>query len=108
VSSVQRRSRTPPRQTGASRPWAIEALSPQLLNTNLELVYASDRAVPDDFDLWRASRASVGSAFAAAVPIPELASPARDDDPWLSADARYIIFSSDRSGNRELWEAFRF
>jgi Tol biopolymer transport system component len=41
------------------------------------------------------------------MPISEL-NPAFDEsDPWLSADGNYILFTSNRSGDVEIYEAQR-
>ena len=40
-------------------------------------------------------------------PIAELNTPAAESDPALSPDFRYIVFSSDRSGTMQLYEASR-
>jgi len=37
----------------------------------------------------------------------ELDSPAWDSDCWLSPDLRTIVFASERSGNRKLYQASR-
>jgi Tol biopolymer transport system component len=39
--------------------------------------------------------------------LSELATEALDEDPWVSPDGRVIYFSSERSGNREIYAAER-
>jgi hypothetical protein len=58
-------------------------------------------------DLYVTTRPSIMADFAPPVRIEELASPQVESDPWVSADGRHIIFSSNRSGTTDLWEAFR-
>lgn len=45
--------------------------------------------------------------FDAPVPIAELASPSRTDNPTLTADLREIFFTTDRSGTGDVWVATR-
>lgn len=58
-------------------------------------------------DLFVAQRASIASPFATAAPLTELNTPAAESDPALSPDFRYIVFSSDRSGTMQLYQASR-
>ncbi len=60
-----------------------------------------------DSDIVVAERSSSASPYEPAMPLSSVNSPSQESDPTLSADLRYIIFSSDRSGNRELYEARR-
>jgi Tol biopolymer transport system component len=54
-----------------------------------------------------ASRASLMENFGAPVPLTELDSGERDNDPTLTADERLIVFASNRNGDRNLWYALR-
>lgn len=58
-------------------------------------------------DLYSADRTSVTAAFAAPVPISELNTAASEADPALSPDFRYILFSSNRAGNTQIYQASR-
>jgi hypothetical protein len=58
-------------------------------------------------DLYITSRASLGDPFDPPIAIVELASASSDADPWLSGDGSTMFFSSDRTGNSELYVATR-
>ncbi len=58
-------------------------------------------------DLYVSRRTSRTEAFGVGTPIVELNSPSSDRDAWVSADERYIMFSSTRDGQSALYEAFR-
>lgn len=80
--------------------------SPCLYGNELEIVFSSDRdsGMFDVQDLFRASRPALGDQFGPAVPLTTVNSPADDDDPWISPDGRVMYFSSDRSGDLEIYE----
>src|SRR5262245_47737289 len=72
------------------------------------LVFSSDR--PGGLglnDLYRAERAGAAQPFGSAAVIGGLLSAGNDFDAWLSDDERYVVFASDRSGTREIYEARR-
>jgi Tol biopolymer transport system component len=54
-----------------------------------------------------ATRGAAGDDFAAPERVVELSTEAADEDPWVSPDRRLIVFSSDRSGDQELYMATR-
>jgi hypothetical protein len=58
-------------------------------------------------DLHLAQRVSATVAFEQPVPLIELNSAANDSDGWLSEDLRYILFTSDRDGTSQIYEASR-
>jgi hypothetical protein len=58
-------------------------------------------------DLQLARRAGTTGPFALVGPLEELNSSSEDNDPWATPDLRYIVFSSDRSGSFQLYEASR-
>jgi hypothetical protein len=69
---------------------------------------ASDRpGTLGGLDLCVATRPALDAAFSAPEPVSELNAPANLEDPWLSPDQRYIVFSDDRSGEQEIYEAWR-
>jgi hypothetical protein len=72
----------------------------------LELLFASDRGGAGT-DLYASRRPSLGSPWEPPLPVEELNSTADDDDPWVSADGRYIVFASSRGGDNDIYEAFR-
>lgn len=57
--------------------------------------------------LVQTQRASTAAPFDPPVPIPGLASPNDDQDPWISPDGRTIVFASDRGGTPDLYFATR-
>lgn len=58
-------------------------------------------------DIQVARRDGVDAAFDPAEPVAELNSDGNDTDPWLSPEGRYVVFTSDRAGDRDLYEAER-
>lgn len=58
-------------------------------------------------DIWMATRADSSTSFGPARNVSVLNSPARDLDPFLSANERELWFASDRSGVVALWRAVR-
>jgi hypothetical protein len=71
----------------------------------LELYYQADRGSGMDFYMVR--RSSPDDPFGPEQPIPELNDPAYDQDLRLSPDRRHAVFSSQRSGAGDLYEASR-
>ena len=67
------------------------------------MVFAGELAGGDGRDIYQADRPSADDPFAAPARLVEVSSPARDEDPWLSPDARVLVFSSDRTGDQELY-----
>jgi Tol biopolymer transport system component len=49
-------------------------------------------------NIWRATRTDVDAAFSAPVPVDELNTDEREEDPWVSPDGRTIWFASSRGG----------
>lgn len=85
-----------------------EERSPCLDASDREIWFSSDRnASPGIHDIFTAVRTDPTQAFGLAIAVPHLNSSADDDDPWLSPDGRVIYFSSNRTGNREIYEAQR-
>ena len=59
-------------------------------------------------DLLVSTRSSVGVPFGGGTLLNELNDPdATDQDPWVSADGRHIMFTSARGGNNQIYEARR-
>ncbi|HWM88518.1 MAG TPA: hypothetical protein VNO33_21830 [Kofleriaceae bacterium] len=73
--------------------------------SGLRLHFAGER--DGDRDIYLAARAAPDADFAEPVRLPELSSEGRDEDPWVSPDGRVIVFSSDRTGDQELYWATR-
>jgi Tol biopolymer transport system component len=79
----------------------------RLVAGGLELYLSSRRTGSDGTDFYLATRSATTEAFSPAVPITELNSSDNETDPWISEDRRYILFTSDRTGNNEIYEATR-
>jgi hypothetical protein len=58
-------------------------------------------------DLQFARRRTLTTPFVLVGSLEELNSSSDDRDPWATQDLRYIVFSSNRSGSYELYEASR-
>lgn len=58
-------------------------------------------------DLYCATREGIDQPFGPWIPVAELNSTEIDQDPWLSSDLRTIVFSSERSGDAEIYIATR-
>jgi Tol biopolymer transport system component len=87
------------------------AWDPCLIENGLTLFFAAKRdgaPATDLGDLFVASRPSVGAPFGPRALLNELYDPdATDQDPWVSADGRHIVFTSARGGNNQLYQARR-
>jgi Tol biopolymer transport system component len=79
--------------------------NPMLSADRRELFFNSDRS--GNAELWVATRATASGPFSAPALITELADPTLDNDPWISADDRTLMFTSDRGGTRRLWMTTR-
>ena len=55
-------------------------------------------------DIYWSSRGALGDPFGPPVPLDDVNSTAYDSDATLSADLGYMMFSSTRSGNAEIYE----
>ena len=71
------------------------------------IVFCSDRNSANRQDVFYAERATLGEPFGPAQPIDGINTTSNDFDPWPSEDFHYIVFASDRSGNSEIYEAWR-
>jgi hypothetical protein len=58
-------------------------------------------------DLFAAQRRSTGEPFAPGAPLDDLNTESDERDPWLSPDGRLLYFSSNRSGQYEIYVAER-
>ena len=73
----------------------------------LELYFAGELADATGRDIYLARRGDPSDDFDLPERVVELATPSADEDPWVSPDRRIIFFSSDRSGDQELYTATR-
>jgi hypothetical protein len=63
------------------------------------LYFASNRTADGKYDIYRTERAPNSDAWGPIAAVPEVnTSGFNDRDPWVSADERFMVFSSDRSG----------
>lgn len=58
-------------------------------------------------DLFVAQRRATDDPFTPGVPIDDLNTVSDERDPWLSPDGRQLYFSSDRSGQYEIYMSER-
>ncbi len=84
---------------------AGSAADPFVASYGLAVWFASTQSGGQD--LYFAQRVSVDAPFGQPIPLTELNTPASEADPALSADFRYILFSSDRSGNAQIYQSRR-
>ena len=72
------------------------------------LYFASNRTADNNYDIYRTERASASAPWGAIVPVTAVnAFDADDRDPWVSADERFMVFSSTRMGNSRLYVTTR-
>ncbi len=77
----------------------------QLSEDGLLLVFAMKMSEENPGDLYAAERRNLSDRFVEAVEIIGVNTEADDRDPWLSPDRRTLYFSSDRSGDFEIYQA---
>jgi hypothetical protein len=71
------------------------------------LVFDSSRASADGFrDLFVAELDPATGAFSNARELGQLNTERADADPWISPDYRYMVFSSSRTGDDEIFELY--
>lgn len=89
---------------------AWQDTDPALFSDGRALLFASRRLTQGQTsDLFQATRSDVSSPFASSLaPITELNTPgSSEEDPWVSQNGRHIVFVSDRTGRRRIYEAWR-
>jgi hypothetical protein len=73
----------------------------------LTLAFGSDRASTDGtYDLFLATRATTADDFGGVTPLSSLNTSSNDQQPFLLPDGSEIYFSSDRSGDSDIYRAF--
>lgn len=99
---------------GWTEPFALVNLSStayeadsHLDGSGLELYFAGELPGGDGRDIYRSERDATGQDFAPPERVVELSSPMADEDPWVSPGGNLIVFSSDRSGDQEIYFAER-
>jgi hypothetical protein len=81
---------------------------PDIARDERVFLFSSDRpGGPGPGDIYISTRASSAVPFDPPLLIPELNTAGDEEDPFVTDDVRYILFSSDRSGNFEIYEASR-
>jgi Tol biopolymer transport system component len=88
---------------------AWQDTDPALFADGRALVFVSRRTTQGGTaDLFRAARPDASSLFASPPePIVELNTADSEEDPWISQDGRHVLFVSDRTGRRRIYEAWR-
>jgi Tol biopolymer transport system component len=87
---------------------AWEDTDPALFSSGSGLMFASRRLTQGGTaDLFQAARPDESSPFQSLAPIYELNTSFTEESPWVSQDGKHILFTSDRSGHRRIYEAFR-
>jgi Tol biopolymer transport system component len=83
--------------------------SPHMTPDGLTVYFDSDRNAPGtvDLDIYVSRRTSRSEPFPAPMPVTEINTTMSEQDPWISPDGRRLLFSSNRGGMNELWEATR-
>ena len=70
-------------------------------------VYFGSKRASGRENIWMARRPSGTGPFEAPTAVDSVNTGLDDDDPWVAADERYMVFSSDRDGDVDLYETFR-
>ena len=87
---------------------AWEDTDPALFSSGSGLVFVSRRLTQGGTaDLFQAARPDESAPFESLAPIGELNTSFTEESPWMSQDGKHILFTSDRSGHRRIYEAFR-
>jgi hypothetical protein len=87
---------------------AWEDTDPALFADGTGLAFASRRLTQGGTaDLFLAMRSSESAAFASLVPMSELNTASSEEGPWMSQNGQHIVFVSDRSGHKRIYEARR-
>lgn len=85
---------------------AILEQSPFVIEDCLTVYFTSN--LTGTFDLYVMSRVSLAAEPGPPERIDELSTTTSNEfDPWVSADGRHMVFSSDRAGTPDLYEAYR-
>ena len=58
-------------------------------------------------DLYSATRADAADPFGPPALFEHFNTPFNDEDPWLSANGRTFVFTSDRAGTNDLYISTR-
>lgn len=95
-----------PRPIAELKMEGVEIVDGFLTEDGLTLLYSLiDVASEDPSDIYYSHRTTLDDAFSAPRSIRGVNSSGDDRDPWLSLDGSRLYFSSDRSGDFEIWMA---
>ncbi len=81
--------------------------NPHLRAAGLVVLFDSDRSEEGARDLYIATRTSLSAPFEPPILLSDVNTASDERDGWLSADGRHLYFSSDRSGDFEIYLARR-
>jgi hypothetical protein len=84
--------------------------APHLSADDLTVYFDSNRPgglAAGGWDIYFATRPDVSAPFGTPVLVREICSTSDDGAPWVSADGRTIVFSTNRDRNGEIYEATR-
>lgn len=82
--------------------------NPVLSADGREIFFSSEAATPGKLRIHRAERASPTAKFGTGTQVTELGGTLSYEAPtWLSADGCYLLFTSDRSGDLDVYYAVR-
>jgi dipeptidyl aminopeptidase/acylaminoacyl peptidase len=76
---------------------SVADAAPSLSDDFRVIVFASNRPGSQDLDLYIAARPDLDTPFGVPTRLAELATTAREEDPWLSPDGRTLFFASGGS-----------
>jgi hypothetical protein len=88
-----------------SRPEPIDSLNTPS-TANLSGLFVSPGGF-GSFDIYRAVRPAIDEPFAPPELVEGINGASRDDDPWLSRDRHTVVFTSEDTGNQEIYVADR-
>jgi len=94
---------TPARGEGINT--ANDELDPFVAADGLLLFFTAKPLASEDANLYWSTRSSTADPWSAPVPLATLNSPMYDSDVSVSLDLSYIMFSSTRTGDGEIYEA---
>jgi Tol biopolymer transport system component len=85
------------------------ALRPNVSQNGREIVFDSNRAGSQMFDIWYSHRATPHAPWAEPVRLldPSINSPANETRAWMSTDGQRLYFGSNRAGSFDLYVADR-
>jgi Tol biopolymer transport system component len=86
---------------------AASEADPDVSSDLLLMALAFDDHGSNGADIYIATRSTAGAVWSQPARVAELASASEDTGPTLGADNTWVLFSSNRSGSRKIYEAHR-